>query len=140
MIQYSQMRMMQFRIDERKNTMIISERIFKLLEDKNMTQGEFAKRTGISNSTISDWKRKKTNPSADKIMDICYAIDVTPEQLLTGEGIDDADELEIVSDRVHLDKADRKILEDYHGMKESQKKRMLAYMETLIKLEELENI
>lgn len=120
--------------------MIISERIFKLLEDKNMTQGEFAKRTGISNSTISDWKRKKTNPSADKIMDICYALDVTPEQLLTGKGIDDADELEIVSDRVHLDKADRKILEDYHGMKESQKKRMLAYMETLIKLEELENI
>ena len=39
--------------------MIISERIFKILKDKNMTQMEFAKRAGFSNSAISDWKRKK---------------------------------------------------------------------------------
>ena len=52
-----------------------------------MTQMEFAKRTGFSNSAISDWKRKKTNPSAEKIMDICYALDITPEQLLTGKGL-----------------------------------------------------
>ena len=89
--------------------MIISERIFKLIEEKNITQMEFGKRTGISNSTISDWKRKKTNPSADKIMDICYALDVTPEQLLTGDGIDDADEIDIPLDRFHIDKSDKKL-------------------------------
>ena len=86
--------------------MIISERIFKILKDKNMTQMEFAKRAGFSNSAISDWKRKKTNPSAEKIMDICYALDVTPEQLLTGVGIDDANETPSVSNRIHIDKAD----------------------------------
>ena len=36
------------------DTMIISERIFKILKDKNMTQMEFAKRAGFSNSAISD--------------------------------------------------------------------------------------
>ena len=69
--------------------MIISERIFKILKDKNMSQNEFAKKVGLAGSTISDWKTKKTNPSADKIMDICWVLEVTPEQLLTGKGIDE---------------------------------------------------
>ena len=120
--------------------MIISERIFKLLEEKNITQMEFGKRTGISNSTISDWKRKKTNPSADKIMDICYALDVTPEQLLTGNGIDNPDETDFSLDRFHIDKSDKKLLEDYHGMQESQKKRLLIYLKTLKELENLEKM
>lgn len=52
-------------------------------------QAEFAKRVGIATSTVSEWKKKKTNPSADKIMDICVALDVTPDELLTGRGIDE---------------------------------------------------
>ncbi|MCR5195565.1 MAG: helix-turn-helix transcriptional regulator [Pseudobutyrivibrio sp.] len=62
--------------------MIISERIFKLMEEKGMTQLEFSARTGIAQSTISDWKRKKTNPAADKIMSICDALDVSPFDVL----------------------------------------------------------
>jgi transcriptional regulator with XRE-family HTH domain len=62
--------------------MIISERIFKLMEEKGVTQLELAERTGIAQSTISDWKRKKTNPSADKIMSICDVLDVSPFEVL----------------------------------------------------------
>lgn len=105
-----------------------------------MTQMEFGKRAGLANSTISDWKRKKTNPSADKIMDICDALEVTPEQLLTGKGIDDASESGNAVMAPHITKADMKLLEDFHSMQESQKKRLLAYMKTLKKLEELEDI
>jgi transcriptional regulator with XRE-family HTH domain len=54
--------------------MTISERIFKLMEEREVTQMEFSKATGIAQSTISDWKRKKTNPSADKIMIICKVL------------------------------------------------------------------
>ena len=43
--------------------------------------------SSLASSTISDWKTKKTNPSADKIMDICKVLGVTPEQLLTGKGL-----------------------------------------------------
>ena len=39
--------------------MIISERIFKILRDKNMSQNAFAKQVGLASSTISDWKTKK---------------------------------------------------------------------------------
>lgn len=47
-----------------------------------MTQKEFSEETGISQSTISDWKRKGTNPSADKILKICEVLKVTPYELL----------------------------------------------------------
>ena len=48
--------------------MLISERIYKYLAERGMSQIEFSKRTGISQSTISDWRRKATNPSSDKIL------------------------------------------------------------------------
>lgn len=120
--------------------MTISERIFKILKDKNMTQTEFAKKAGLSNAAVSDWKRKKTNPSADKIMDICRAIDVTPEQLLTGKGIDDEKNPLKTSVEFHLDKTDRKLVEAYHDMEDSQKKRLMAYVKALKKLRDLENL
>ena len=62
--------------------MIISERIFQIMEEKEMQQLELSKRTGIAQSTIADWKRFKTNPSADKIMIICDALNVSPEDIL----------------------------------------------------------
>ncbi|MBQ7707100.1 MAG: helix-turn-helix transcriptional regulator [Lachnospiraceae bacterium] len=64
--------------------MTISERIFKRLSDISMSQKEFSEKTGIQPSTISEWKKKKANPSSDKIMSICVALDVSPEWLLSG--------------------------------------------------------
>ncbi|MBO4375376.1 MAG: helix-turn-helix transcriptional regulator [Lachnospiraceae bacterium] len=66
--------------------MIISERIFKIMEECKMSQIEFSKKTGISQSTISDWKRKKTNPAADKIMIISEVLGVTPYEILQNSG------------------------------------------------------
>ena len=123
--------------------MIISERIFKILKDKNMSQNTFAKQVGLASSTISDWKTKKTNPSADKIMDICMVLEVTPEQLLTGKGIDE-DYVEYKSKKVktepELSKADIRIIEDIHSMKEAQRKRLMKYIEALKQIEELEDM
>ena len=65
--------------------MIISERIFYIMEQKNMSQLELSRRTGIATSNISDWKKKKTNPKADCLLSICDALEITPEQLLTGK-------------------------------------------------------
>ncbi len=46
--------------------------------------GLTSNRTGISTTTISDWRKKNTNPGSDKIMAICAALEVTPEYLLSG--------------------------------------------------------
>ena len=64
--------------------MTIGQKIFFLLEERHMTQKEFSLRTGISTTTISDWRKKNTNPGSDKIMAICAALGVTPEYLLSG--------------------------------------------------------
>lgn len=118
--------------------MIISERIFKILSEKNMTQKEFAHQVGIANSTVSEWKKKKTNPSADKLMDICAVLDVTSEQLLTGKGIDEG--MNADNHESAISPRDMQLIEDYHGMKEAQKKRLLAYIEVLKQMERLEDI
>ncbi len=123
--------------------MIISERIFKILKDKNISQNAFAKQVGLAGSTISDWKTKKTNPSADKIMDICMALEITPEQLLTGKGIDEdyvESDSKTVKAKQEISKADLRILEDIHAMKDAQRKRLMKYMETLKQLEALEDM
>ena len=64
--------------------MTISEKIFELLEARGMSQKVFSERTGIAQSSISDWKRKKTNPVAEKILVICEVLQVTPYELLGG--------------------------------------------------------
>ena len=64
--------------------MTIRERIFSRLNELNMTQKEFSDKTGISQSAISEWKSKKTNPTTDKVMVICQVLKVSPEWLLSG--------------------------------------------------------
>ena len=64
--------------------MLIRDCIFNKLEELDMTQKEFSQRTGIAESTISDWRKKRTNPTAEKIMIICKVLEVTPEWLLSG--------------------------------------------------------
>ena len=117
--------------------MTISERIFKILEREKMSQREFCRRVGLTPSTVSDWKTKNHNPSSDKIMDICNALDITPEQLLTGKDIDD-DYTRHTDMEVSFE--DKAILVEYHELGEEQQKRALAYLKTLKKLEDLENI
>ena len=120
--------------------MTISERILKVLKDRNMTQAEFAKQVGITTSTISEWKKRKTNPTADKIMDICNVLQITPEQLLTGKGIEDEENITVTSRESCFTPYDIQLVQDYHGLKEEQQKRLMAYMEALKKIQSLEEI
>lgn len=118
--------------------MIISERILKVLKDRNMTQADFAKQVGIAPSAISEWKKRKTNPAAEKIMDICNVLQITPEQLLTGRGIEDEKTIVAASPESRFTPYDIQLIKDYHGLKEEQKKRLIAFMEALKKIESLE--
>ena len=57
--------------------MKIYEKIFDRLDELHMSQMELSRRTGIATSTISDWRKKKINPQADKIVSICRALDMS---------------------------------------------------------------
>ena len=65
--------------------MNIYEKIFNRLEELNMSQIELSRRTGIATSTISDWRKKKINPQADKLVAICKALDMSLVDLLCDE-------------------------------------------------------
>ena len=56
--------------------MKVYEKIFARLDELSMSQSELSRRTGISTSTINDWKKKKINPQADKLVVICKALDM----------------------------------------------------------------
>ena len=118
--------------------MIISERIFHVMEQKNITQLELSRRTGIATSNISDWKKKKTNPKADCLLSICDALEITPDQLLTGKGIDP--EYKDADMDYEVTKADIRILKQIHSLGDEQYKRLMAYMKALQKLEQMERI
>ncbi|MBE6002675.1 MAG: helix-turn-helix domain-containing protein [Lachnospiraceae bacterium] len=120
--------------------MTITERIIKLIKQRKMTQVEFARQIGIANSTISEWKKKGSCPSADKVMDICNVLKVTPEQLLTGKGIDDEEDIATSNPESRFTPYDIQIIDNYHNLREEQQKRLVAYMETLKKLDDLENL
>lgn len=68
-----------------KKERLISDTVFEILQAKNMPQKIFSLETGIPESTVSDWKGKRLNPSADRILKICEVLDVTPYELLNEE-------------------------------------------------------
>lgn len=61
------------------------ERIFNLLKEKGITQSALADKIGVRQATISDWKRKKTTPSAETIGLIAEILGVSTDYLITGK-------------------------------------------------------
>lgn len=113
--------------------MLISENVFRLLKKKNMRQKDFSELTGISQSTISDWKRKKTNPSADKILKICEVLQVTPYELLSesvSENVSSESDYHIV-----LGQDETVLVETFRKLDMKRRQRLLGYMEALAEKE-----
>ena len=94
--------------------MNIYERIFDRLEELHMSQIELSRRTGIATSTISDWRKKKINPQADKLVAICKALDMSLVDLLCDE--DDKKNKVLTSEYV-TDKAEFPDYNKKHGSK-----------------------
>ena len=107
---------------------MISEKIFELILRNGMTQKEFSEETGISQSTISDWKRKGTNPSADKILKICEVLKVTPYELLgENETGRNAGNPEMSAGN----ETEKIILEGFRNLSDRKKERILGYLAAL---------
>ena len=103
--------------------MNIYEKIFARLEELHMSQIELSRRTGIATSTISDWRKKKINPQADKLVTICKALDMSLVDLLCDEEeFAQAIQTDYIHDEKHIIEVFRK--SDYET-----KRRLLRYFE-----------
>ena len=107
---------------------MISEKIFELILRNGMTQKEFSEETGISQSTISDWKRKGTNPSADKILKICEVLKVTPYELL---GENETERNAGNPEMIAGNETEKIILEGFRNLSDRKKERILGYLAAL---------
>lgn len=111
--------------------MTISDRIFERLEQLSMSQKEFAELSGVKQTTISEWKKKGTNPSSDKILGICRVLDVSPEWLLSG--VDPAasrgkNQQYYVVD---VETETGMMIKSFNKLSRSQRDRLMGYMEAL---------
>ena len=107
---------------------MISEKIFELILRNGVTQKEFSEETGISQSTISDWKRKGTNPSADKILKICEVLKVTPYELL---GENETEQNAGNQEMSAGNETEKIILEGFRNLSDRKKERILGYLAAL---------
>ena len=116
----------------------ISGRIFELLEKRKMSQKEFAQKTGIAESTVSDWKKKKTNPVSDKILIICEVLQVTPYELLSGAEHTGQRSRENVTYVIDKGTELGMLVESYQQLEGSMQRRLLGYMEALREMQKEE--
>lgn len=67
------------------------ENFSKLLQLKGVTPYKVSKETGVSQSTLSDWKRGLSTPKQDKLQKIADYFNVSLEYLMTGKEKDNED-------------------------------------------------
>ena len=111
--------------------MTIGERIIELIRVKGMTQKEFSERTGIPESTISDWKKKKTNPISDKILTISSVLGVNAYDLLSSSDGYIKNNADYVFIDPHSD--EYVIIETYRQLDDRDRNRFMGYVEALKK-------
>ena len=104
--------------------MNIYEKIFARLEELHMSQIELSRRTGIATSTISDWRKKKINPQADKLVAICKALDMSLVDLLCDE---EDKKNEVLTTDYFID--DQIMIETIQLSSIETKRRILSYLE-----------
>lgn len=110
--------------------MTISNRIFEILKKKKITQREFSEKTGIPQSTISDWKGKKVNPTSDKIMIICDVLEVSPYELLSGTENPNY----VTPDYILINKGtdEHYLVENYRKLESERRSRVIGYQDALV--------
>jgi len=110
----------------------------KLLEIKGLKSSDVSKETGVSNATLSDWKKGKSVPKADKLIKIAEFLGVSVEYLTTGE--------EKGGEKYYLNDEASRIAQDifenedlkmlYQAAKNAPPKRLKAYYEMVKAMEE----
>ena len=107
----------------------IGLRILDLIKQKGMTQKEFSIKTGIPQSTISDWRGKDLNPNVDKIMIICEVLGISSQDLLSAGTVTEPSSINYI----YIDKNSREfnIITDYRNLTPDDRLRLEGYLTAL---------
>jgi repressor LexA len=100
-----------------------------LLDKHNLKNSDIAKATGISNMTLSDWKRGKTHPKTSTLQKIADYFHVSVDYLLYGEEF--SDENAKLTSLIRNDTELSKALSKYAKMTDDKKKLVVKYINML---------
>lgn len=64
--------------------MNLGERITKLRKDKDISQGELARRLEVSRQAVSKWEQGLSSPDTNKLIQLAQILDTEVEYLATG--------------------------------------------------------
>lgn len=111
--------------------MTISQKIFEILDSRGISQKAFSNATAIPQSTISDWRKKNTNPASDKILIICETLGITPYELLSNVR-EEGNRANKVNCRLVADGTEESVLlEAYESLDVKMRGRLMGYIEAL---------
>lgn len=60
---------------------IFHERLKKALKDRKISQSELARRLDVKHSSVWEWLNI-SYPSVERLLEICYTLKITPNELL----------------------------------------------------------
>lgn len=116
----------------------MKDRIHAVRASVDLTMAEFAKRIGMTTSSISLFESGKATPSDRTILSICREFGVNEHWLRTGEGRMLSNEREAVLDRLaekyNLNADDRDVLAAYLRLTPEQRDGIKAYMTNLLEI------
>jgi len=78
----------------------IGKFIAELRKEKGLTQAQLAEHFDISNKAVSKWENGKSLPDASIMIDLCNLLDITVNELLSGERISMEDYKEKAEERL----------------------------------------
>ncbi len=114
----------------------------KLLQSNNETPYKVSKDTGVSQSTLSDWKLGKITPKSDTLKKLADHFGVSVDYLMTGKENEGEeayylnDETARIAQRIYEDKDMRTLFDMSSKMTPD---RLKAHIEFMKKLQESEN-
>lgn len=108
------------------------ERYQKLLDEKKLKNSDVAKGSGVSNMTLSDWKRGKTTPKTETMQKIADFLGVSVDYLVNGEEkeitVPEQADLWIA---IRKDKKLLEALEKYMSLSDKKKKHVIDTIDVL---------
>lgn len=97
--------------------MTINERMFRIMEDKNIKMIDLAEYLNISKSVVSTWKKRGNNPPAEYIERICELLEVKIEYFITGKQYD------------NLTENEKELLENFKVLPEREQVKFIGKLE-----------
>lgn len=103
----------------------------RLLDEKGLKNADVARATGISNMTLSDWKRGKSVPKSDKMRKIAEYLNVSVDYLMTGTEKSYSEYDALLDACISEDAELKEAIKKYYSLDNQKKKHILETIDLL---------